>query len=104
MNHLQGHLKPASKMLFKPIPDRSKDITSINTLEFLLRKQARMIVCHSIRNYELCALWQVQIRNQKRNNQNFSAVIFHYLNSPLPFHQKALSLHRTIIHFSVITP
>ena len=60
MDHLQGHLKPASKMLFKPIPDRSKDITSINTLEFLLRKQARMIVCHSIRNYELCALSQAQ--------------------------------------------
>ena len=44
-----------------------------------------------------------QIRNQKRNNQNFSAVIFHYLNSSLPFHQEALSLHHKIIHFP-ITP
>lgn len=32
-----------SKMLFKPIPDRSKDITSINVMEFLLCKQAHMI-------------------------------------------------------------
>ena len=35
-------------MLFEPIPDRSKDITSINVMEFLLRKQAHMIVCHTI--------------------------------------------------------
>ena len=35
-------------MFFEPIPDRSKDISSINTLEFLLRKQAHMIVCHTI--------------------------------------------------------
>ena len=35
-------------MLFKPIPDRSKDITSINVMEFLLHKQAHMIVCHTI--------------------------------------------------------
>ena len=37
-----------SKMLFKPIPDRSKDITSINVMEFLLRKQAHMIVSHTV--------------------------------------------------------
>ena len=43
-----------------------------------------------------------QIRNQKRNSQNFSAVIFYHLNSSLPFHQKALSSHHTIIHFSII--
>ena len=48
MDHLQGHLKPASKMLFKPIPDRSKDITSINVMEFLLRKQAHMIFSHTV--------------------------------------------------------
>ena len=35
-------------MLFKPIPDRSKDITSINVMEFLLRKQAHMIVSHTV--------------------------------------------------------
>ena len=37
-----------SKMVFEPIPDRSKDISSINTLEFLLCKQAHMIVSHTI--------------------------------------------------------
>ena len=47
-------------MFFEPIPDRSKDISSINIMEFLLRKQAHMIVCHTLRNYELCALWQMQ--------------------------------------------
>ena len=30
-------------MLFKPIPDRSRDIASVNVMEFLLRKQAHMI-------------------------------------------------------------
>ena len=35
---------------------------------------------------------------------NFSVVIFHYLNSSLPFHQKALSLHRTISFSSILTP
>ncbi len=33
---------------------------------------------------------------------NFSAVIFHYLNSSLPFGQKALSLHHTITVSSII--
>ena len=32
-----------SKMLFKPVPNRGKDISSINVMEFLLRKQAHMI-------------------------------------------------------------
>jgi hypothetical protein len=36
------------QMFLYPIPNRGKDISSINTLEFLLRKQARMIVCHTI--------------------------------------------------------
>ena len=36
------------QMFLYPIPNRGKDISSINTLEFLLRKQAHMIVCHSI--------------------------------------------------------
>ena len=36
------------QMFLYSIPDRSKDITSINTLKFLLRKQAHMIVCHTI--------------------------------------------------------
>ena len=35
-------------MFLYPIPDRCKDITSINVMEFLLRKQAHMIICHSI--------------------------------------------------------
>ena len=47
-SHLRISIYMNREMLFKPIPDRSKDITSINTLEFLLRKQAHMIVCHSI--------------------------------------------------------
>ena len=55
-SHLRISIYMNREMFLYPIPDRSKDITSINTLEFLLRKQARMIVCHSIRNYELCAL------------------------------------------------
>ena len=33
---------------------------------------------------------------------NFSAIIFHYLNSSLPFGQKALSLHHTITVFFII--
>ena len=36
------------QMFLYPIPNRGKDISSINTLEFLLRKQAHMIVCHTI--------------------------------------------------------
>ena len=43
-----------SKMLFKPIPDRSKDITSINTLEFLLCKQTHMIFSHTAWGLVLC--------------------------------------------------
>jgi len=38
-----------SKMVFEPIPDRSKDISSINTLEFLLCKQAHMNISHTVR-------------------------------------------------------
>ena len=38
------------------------------------------------------------------NNQNFPAVIFQYLNSSLPFGQKALSLHHTITFSSIIIP
>ena len=37
-----------SKMVFEPIPDRSKDISSINTLEFLLCKQAHMSISHTV--------------------------------------------------------
>ena len=33
-----------------------------------------------------------------------SAVIFHYLNSSLPFHQKSLSLHGTISFSSILIP
>ena len=36
------------QMFLYPIPNRGKDIPSINTLEFLLHKQAHMIVCHTI--------------------------------------------------------
>ena len=36
------------QMFLYPIPNRGKDISSINILEFLLRKQAHMIVCHTI--------------------------------------------------------
>ena len=36
------------QMFLYPIPNRGKDISFINTLEFLLRKQAHMIVCHTI--------------------------------------------------------
>ena len=43
-----------SKMLFKPIPDRSKDIASINVMEFLLRKQAHMIFSHTAWGLVLC--------------------------------------------------
>ena len=35
-------------MFLYPIPDRSKDITSINVMEFLLRKQAHMIFSHTV--------------------------------------------------------
>ena len=96
-SHLRISIYMNREMFLYPIPDRSKDISSINTLEFLLRKHSRGIMsCVPYGKY--------QIRNQKRNNQNFYAVIFHYLNSSLPFHQKALSLHRTIIFFSIILP
>ena len=96
-SHLRISIYMNREMFLCPIPNRGKDISSINTLEFLLRKHYRGIM--SCVPYGKC-----HIRNQKRNNQNFSAVIFHYLNSPLPFHQKELSLHRTIIFFSIILP
>ena len=42
-------VKSRTKQMFLyPIPNRGKDISFINTLKFLLRKQARMIVCHTI--------------------------------------------------------
>lgn len=43
-----------SKMVFEPIPDRSKDISSINTLEFLLCKQTHMIYSHTAWGLVLC--------------------------------------------------
>ena len=96
-SHLRISIYMNREMFLYPIPNRGKDISSINTLEFLLRKHYRGIM--SCVPYGKC-----QIRNQKRNSRNFPAVIFHYLNSSLPFHQKALSLHRAIIFFSTIIP
>ena len=88
-SHLRISIYMNREMFLYPIPDRSKDISSINTLEFLLRKHSRGIMsCVPYGKY--------QIRNQKRNNQNFSAIIFHYLNSPL-LSPEALSLHLTIV-------
>ena len=61
-----------SKMLFKPIPDRSKYITSINTLEFLLRKQAHMIISHTALGLVLC----VNIDDYKRKHHFELAKLF----------------------------
>ena len=47
-SHLRISIYMNREMFLYPIPNRGKDISSINTLEFLLRKQAHMIVCHSI--------------------------------------------------------
>ena len=44
-----------------------------------------------------------KLRTEK-NSQNFSAVVFHYLKSSLPFGQKALSVDHTITCSSIITP
>lgn len=42
------------QMFLYPIPNRGKDISSINTLEFLLRKQAHMIISHTALGLVLC--------------------------------------------------
>ena len=60
-----------SKMVFEPIPDRSKDISSINTLEFLLRKQAHMIVCHTIEE-----LWVVCLGIRNETVETFLLLFF----------------------------
>ena len=60
-----------SKMFFEPIPDRSKDISSINTLEFLLRKQAHMIVCHTIEE-----LWVVCLGIRNGTAKTFLLLFF----------------------------
>ena len=46
---------------------------------------------------------KLEIRNETVE-QNFSTVVFRCLNSSLPFGQKELSLHHTIIFSSIITP
>ena len=35
-------------MLFNPVPNSGKDVTSINVMEFLLRKQAHMSISHTV--------------------------------------------------------
>ena len=66
-----------SKMLFKPIPDRSKYITSINTLEFLLRKQAHMIVCHTIEElWVVCLMASVKLGIRNETAKTFLLLFF----------------------------
>ena len=41
-------------MFLYPVPNRGKDISSINVMEFLLRKQAHMIFSHTAWGVVLC--------------------------------------------------
>ena len=96
-SHLRISIYMNREMFLYPIPNRDKDISSINTLEFLLRKHYRGIMsCVPYGKY--------QIRNQKRNNQNFSAIIFHYLNSPLLFTRKHYLCIVQLYNFLLLPP
>ena len=46
--HLRISIYMNREMLLYPIPNRGKDISSINTLEFLLRKQAHMSISQTV--------------------------------------------------------
>ena len=63
--HLRISIYMNREMFLYPIPNRSKDITSINTLGFLLCKQAHMIVCHTVRGLVLCRATASKFRTAK---------------------------------------
>ena len=65
------------QMFLYPIPDRSKYITSINTLEFLLRKQAHMIVCHTIEElWVVCLMASVKLGIRNETAKTFLLLFF----------------------------
>ena len=47
-SHLRISIYMDREMFLYPIPNRGKEISSINTLEFLLCKQAQMIFSHTV--------------------------------------------------------
>ena len=47
-SHLRISIYMNREIFLYPIPNRGKEISSINTLEFLLRKQAQMIFSHPV--------------------------------------------------------
>ena len=65
------------QMFLYSIPNRGKDISSINTLKFLLRKQAHMIVCHTIEElWVVCLMVSVKLGIRNEITKTFLLLFF----------------------------
>ena len=95
--HLSISIYMNREMFLYPIPNRGKDISSINTLEFLLCKQTHMIFSHTAWRLVLC----VNIDDCKSKHHFELAKLFiisfimkqKTLSISSVFNKKHLSLH-----------